>query len=91
MAMGQQATPALVESSDDHQVALSPFGHSDRDFAFDPLSTNRRLTDHADLLVLATVVFAGPTPDTIHVISAGGIGGVNRFTTLPHAETWTGD
>ena len=50
------------------QVALSPFGHSDRDFAFfDPLSTNRRLPGHADLPVLATVVFAGPTlvPDCL--------------------------
>ena len=68
MAMSQQFTPTLAESSDEHQVALSPFGHSDRDFAFDPLSTNRRLPDHADLPVLATVVFAGPTPDTIHVM-----------------------
>ena len=51
------------------QVALSPFGHSDRDFAFfDPLSTNRRLPGHADLPVLATVVFAGPKLDTIHVM-----------------------
>ena len=62
--MSQQSTPALAESTDDYQVALSPFGHSDRDFAFDPLSTNRRLPDHADL----PVVFAGPTPDTIHVM-----------------------
>ena len=59
--MSQQPTPALAESPDDHQVALSPFGHSDRDFAFDPLSTNY-------LPVLATVVFAGPSPDTIHVM-----------------------
>ena len=68
MAMSQQFTPTLAESSDDHQVALSPFGHSDRDFAFDPLSTNCRLPDHVDLPVLAMVVFAGPTPDMIHVM-----------------------
>ena len=68
MAMSQQSTPALAECTDDHPVALSPFGHSDRDFAFDPLSTNRRLPDHADLPVLVTVVLAGPTPDTIHVM-----------------------
>ena len=58
----------IAESPDDHQVALSPFGHSDRGCAFDPLSANRRLPDHADLPVLATVVFAGPSPDTIHVM-----------------------
>ena len=68
MATNQQFTPTLVESSDEHQVALSPFSHSNRDFAFDPLSTNRRLPDHPDLPVLATFVFAGPTPDTIHVM-----------------------
>ena len=66
--MSQQSTPAFAEATDDHQVALSPFGHSDRDFAFDPLSTNRRLPGHADLPVLGTVVLAGPTPDTIHVM-----------------------
>ena len=27
-----------------------------------------RLPDHADLPILATVVFAGPTPDMIHVM-----------------------
>ena len=68
MAMSQQFTPTLAESSDEHQVALSPFGQSDRDFAFDPFSNNRRLPDRADLPVLATVVSAGPTPDTIHVM-----------------------
>ena len=61
MAMSQQDTP-------DPHVALSPFHHSDCDFAFDPLSTNRRLPGHPDLPVPGTVVLAGPTPDTIHVM-----------------------
>ena len=68
MAMSQYSTPAFAEATDDHQVALSPFGHSDRDFAFDPLSTNCRLPGHADLPVLGTVVLAGSTPDTILVM-----------------------
>ena len=68
MAMSQESTAAFAEATDDHQVALSPFGHSDRDFAFGPLSINRRLPGHADLPVLGTVVLAGPTPDTIHVM-----------------------
>ena len=68
MAMSQESTPAFAEAIDDHQVALSSFGHLDRDFAFDPLSTNRRLPGHADMPVLGTVVLAGPTPDTIHVM-----------------------
>ena len=52
MAMSQQDTPAFAEATGDPHVALSPFGHSDRDFAFDLLSTNRRIPGHPDLPVL---------------------------------------
>ena len=68
MAMSQQDTPAFAEATGDPHVALSPFGHSDSDFAFDPLSTNRRLPGHPDLPDLGMVVLAGLTPDTIHVM-----------------------
>ena len=68
MAMSQQDTLAFAEATCDSQVALSPFRHSDSDFAFDPLFINRRLPGHPDLPVLGMVVLAGPTPDTIHVM-----------------------
>ena len=43
-------------------VALVMFKHEDADFAFDPLSTNRRLPSEIDFPVLGTIVIAGPTP-----------------------------
>ena len=68
MAMSQRDTPAFAGNTSDPHITLSPFGHTDGDFAFNPLSTNRRLPDHPDLPVLGTVVLAGPSPDTIHVM-----------------------
>ena len=68
MGMSQRDTPAFAGNTGDPHIALSPFGHSDGDFVFDLLSTNRRLPDHPDLPVLGTVVLAGPTADTIHVM-----------------------
>ena len=65
MAMSQRDTTAFTCNNGDPQIALSPFGHTYGDFAFDPLSTNHRLRDHPDLPVLGTVVLAGPSPDTI--------------------------
>ena len=68
MVMSQQDTAACAESTGDSNVALSPFGHSDREFAFDPLSTNSMFPGHPDLPVLGTIVLAGPTSDTSHVM-----------------------
>ena len=62
MAMSQQDTPPFTGDTGNPHVTLSPFNHAD------PLSTNRRLHDQADLPVLGTIVVAGPTPDLIHVI-----------------------
>ena len=39
-----------------------------RDIAFDPLSANRRFAGTADLAVLGTLVFAGPTRQSIAVM-----------------------
>ena len=66
MAMSLQDTPPITGDTGHPHVALSPFNHADTDFAFDP--TNRRLQDHADLPVLGTIVVAGPTPESIHVM-----------------------
>ena len=65
MAMSQQDTPPFTGNP---HIALSPFNHADRDFAFDPLSTNRIFPDQADLPVLRTIVVAGPIPDSVHVM-----------------------
>ena len=42
--------------------------HEDADIGFDPLSANRRFSGTADLAVLRTLVFAGPTRETISVM-----------------------
>ena len=47
-------------------MAFSSFQHNDVDIAFDPLSTNRHLS--TDIAVLGTVIMAGPTPASIHVL-----------------------
>ena len=49
-------------------VRLNAFGHEDADIGFDPLSANRRFSGAADLAVLGTLVFAGPTRETISVM-----------------------
>ena len=49
-------------------VALAAFNHKNPDFAFNPISTNRRLQPGADITVLGTVVVAGPTRDSIQVL-----------------------
>ena len=67
MATSQQDTPSFIGDTGSPHIALSPFNHADRDYAFDPLSTNRRLPDHTDLPVLGIIVVAGPT-DSIHVM-----------------------
>ena len=49
-------------------MRLNAFGHDDADIGFDPLSANRRFVGTADLAVLGTLVFAGPTRDSISVM-----------------------
>ena len=47
---------------------MNALGHEDVDVAFDPLSTNKRFPGTADLAVLGTLVFAGPTRESIDVM-----------------------
>ena len=75
MAMSQQPTPPVnkytgsyTEDADGDGVRMNAFGHEDADIAFDPLSANRRFPGTADLAVLGTLVFAGPTRESIDVI-----------------------
>ena len=47
---------------------MNAFGHNDANISFDPLSANRRFSGTADLAVLGTLVFAGPTRESIDVM-----------------------
>ena len=69
MAMSQQFTPPVnkytgsyTEDTEGGGVRMNAFGHEDADVSFDPLSANRRFAGTA---VLGTLVFAGPTRESI--------------------------
>ena len=75
MAMSRQSLPPVnkytgsyTEDVDGDGVRLNAFGHDDASIAYDPLSANRRFPGAADLAVLGTLVFAGPTCHTISVM-----------------------
>ena len=50
------------------------FRSDDSDLVRDPLSTNRRLQDMADLEMLGTMIVAGPTPEQIFVLIPDSVG-----------------
>ena len=50
------------------------FRSEDPDLALDPLSTNRRLPETADVEMFGTMVVAGPTPDHIYVLIPDSVG-----------------
>ena len=75
MAMSQQYTPPVnqytgsyTEDADGDVIRMNTFGHDDVDVSFDPLSANRRFAGTVDLAVLGTLVFAGPTRESIDVM-----------------------
>ena len=75
MAMSQQYSPPVnqytgscTEDADGDGVRMNAFGHDDADVSLDPLSANRRFAGTADLAVLGTLVFAGPTRESIDVM-----------------------
>ena len=68
MAESQYSTPPVnkytrsyTEDTEGDGVRMNAFGHEDADVAFDPLSANGRFAGTADMAVLGTLVFAGPT------------------------------
>ena len=75
MAMSQQHTPPVnkysgsyTEDADGDGVRMNAFDHEHVDISFNPLSANRRFSGTADLAVLGTLVFAGPTRESIDVM-----------------------
>ena len=75
MAMSQQFQPpvnkytgSFTEDAEGDGIRMNAYGHEDADVAFDPLSANRRFAGTADLAVLGTLVFAGPTRESIAVM-----------------------
>ena len=75
MAMSQQSLPlvntytgSFTEDTEGDGVRLNAYGQEDADIAFDPLSANQRFAGTADLAVLGTLVFAGPTRESISVM-----------------------
>ena len=75
MAMSQQPTPPVnqytgsyTEDADGDGIRMHAFDHEDADVAFDPLSANMRFPSTADFAVLGTLVFAGPTRESIDVM-----------------------
>ena len=56
------------EDAGGDQLRINAFDHDDVDVTFDPLSTNCQFPDTADLAVLGTLVFGGPTCDSIDVM-----------------------
>ena len=61
-------TGSYTEDIEGDGVRLNAFEHEDANVAFDPLSANRRFAGAADLAVLGTLVFAGPTRNSISVM-----------------------
>ena len=72
------SVPGMVPSFHDEEgnmyCAIPVFQHSDPDLARDPLSTNHRLTDTADLPMFGTLVVAGSSPDHIKVLIPDTVG-----------------
>ena len=75
MAMSQQFPPpvnqytgSFTEDAEGDGVRVNAYGHEDTDIAFDPLLANRRFAGTADLAVIGTLVFAGPTRESIAVM-----------------------
>ena len=62
------SVPSFHDEDGNTYRAVSAFQHPDPDLTRDPLSSNRRLQETADLSMFGTLVVAGPTPDHIRVL-----------------------
>ena len=61
-------TGSYSEDAGGDRLRINAFNHDDVDVAFHPLSTNRRFPGTDDLAVLGTLIFGGPTRDSINVM-----------------------
>ena len=75
MAMSRQPAPPVnqytgsyTEDAGGDGLRMNAYNHDDVDVAFDPFSTNRRFPSTDDLAVLGTLIFAGPTRESIDVM-----------------------
>ena len=66
--------PSFYDEDGNKYCAVPAFQHPDPDLARDPLSTNRRLHETADLAMFGNLVVAGPTPDHIRVLIPDTVG-----------------
>ena len=66
--------PSFHDEKGNMYCAIPVFQHSDSDLARDPLSTNHRLTDTADLPMFGTLVVASSSPDHIKVLIPDTVG-----------------
>ena len=60
--------PSFHDDEGNMYCAVPVFQHSDSDLGRDPLSTNHRLTNTADLPMFGTLVVKGSSPDHIKVL-----------------------
>ena len=76
MAMSRQIIPpadnqytgSYTEDAGGDRLRMNAYNHEDVDVSFDPLSANRRFPSTDDLAVLGTLIFAGPTRESIDVM-----------------------
>ena len=66
--------PSFHDEDGNMNCAVPVCQHPDPDLARDPLSTNRRLLETADLAMFSTMVVAGSSPDHIKVLIPDTIG-----------------
>ena len=58
------SVPSFYDEDGNTYCAVPAFQHPDPDLARDPLSTNHRLHETADLAMFGTLVVAGPSRTT---------------------------
>ena len=68
------AEPTFKDDRGYTYCALAVFRRDDPDLARDPLSTNRRIQEMADIEMFGTMIVAGPTSDQIFVLIPDSVG-----------------
>ena len=64
----KQYTGSYTEDAGGDGLRMNAYNHEDVDVSFDPLSANRRFPGTEELAVLGTLVFTGPTRESIDVM-----------------------